>query len=191
MKDSKFYKVMRPIIKFLFMIIFIPKRVNKEYIPKDGRIVLAGNHTGILDCILLGICTKRGIHFLAKKELWSGPKKLFFSNLGLIPVDRSIHDKDSLYTAYKYLESEKVIGIFPEGTTEKGKGLLPFKIGAVKMAHKTSTKIVPFVITGKYIPFFNKLTITFLDPMEVKSDNLEEENNKLRNRIKSVLGDDK
>ena len=153
--------------------------------------MLAGNHTGILDCILLGICTKRGIHFLAKKELWTGPKKIFFSNLGLIPVDRSIHDKSSLDKAYKYLESEKAIGIFPEGTTEKGRGLLPFKIGAVKMANVTNTKIVPFVITGKYIPLFNKLSITFLEPIEIKSNNLEEENNKLRNIIKSALEDDK
>ena len=186
-KDVLLYKLLRPIIKVLFRIIWTPKYIGLENVPKTGRVVLAGNHTNILDSIFLISCTKRNIHFLAKKELWKGPKKILFNNMGLIPVDRSIHDHDALIHAKKYLEQELVIGIFPEGTTRKGrKKMLPFKFGAVKMAHDTNTKIVPFVINGKYKLFSRSLKIEFLKPISIKDD-LEKENNNLYDIIDKKL----
>ena len=121
--------------------------------------------------------------------MWRGPKKILFNNLGLIPVDRSIHDHDALVHARKYLEHELVIGIFPEGTTRKGrKKMLPFKFGAVKMAHDTNTKIVPFVINGKYKLFSRSLKIEFLKSISI-GENLEKENNKLYDMIERKLED--
>lgn len=43
----------------------------------------------------------------------------YFGHLGLIPVDRKSRDGNALITAERYLKKEKLIGIFPEGTTEK------------------------------------------------------------------------
>ena len=125
--------------------------------------------------------TKRQVHFLAKKELLEGPKGLFFSQFGLIPVDRKNKDHNALSLSYDYLNNNKIIGIFPEGTIGRN-GILPFKMGAVKMASKTNSKIIPFVITGKYKPFKNKLTIEFKSPIKINED-LEKENDKLRNII--------
>ena len=186
-KDVFLYKLLRPIIKVLFKVIWTPKYYGLENIPKDGRVVLAGNHTNILDSVFLISTTKRNIHFLAKEELWHGMKKILFNNMGLIPVNRKIHDHDALVHAKKYLEHELVVGIFPEGTTKKGNlKMLPFKIGAVKMAHDTNSKIVPFVIKGKYKLFSRSLQITFLKPVIV-GDNLDKENEKLYNLIASRL----
>ena len=42
---------------------------------------------------------------------------------------------NALTVAEEYLNNEKLIGIFPEGTTEKEVGkMLPFKMGVIKMA---------------------------------------------------------
>ena len=103
--DKVLYKVVRPIVKGLLLFLYTPRIINKEYIPTSGRVILAGNHTNILDCILLMSCTKRSIHFLAKNELWKGPKKIIFSNMGLIPVDRKSHDHLALQLSeeYKYI----------------------------------------------------------------------------------------
>ena len=130
-KESMLYKTVRPILKFLFLNLYRPKIIGSENIPKEGRIILAGNHTNNFDCVLLMSSTKRCIHFLAKVELFKGFKKVIFSNLGLTPVDRSKKNPDALKSAKMYLENEKVIGIFPEGTFSKTDELLPFKIGAV------------------------------------------------------------
>ena len=89
----------------------------------------------------------------------------------------------------KYLEKDKVIGIFPEGTFNRGEGvILPFKIGAVKMASETGAPIVPLVITGKYKLFSKDLTFEFLKPIKVpKKEDLTKENEKLMNIISKKI----
>jgi len=187
-KESKFYIIIRPIITFIFKILYTPKIIGKENIPNRGRVVIAGNHTHIFDCVLLMSCTKREIHFLAKKELFAGLKGIIFNNLGLIPVDRQNKSPKSLSQAREYLNDDKVIGIFPEGTTRKNKNtLLPFKLGAVKMANDTNSEIVPFAITGKYKLFSRSLKITFSKPITIKNKDLEKENNNLRNKVIEII----
>ena len=46
--------------------------MGKENIIKNGRCILAGNHTSNLDALLIMSSTKRTIRFLAKKELYKG-----------------------------------------------------------------------------------------------------------------------
>ena len=178
MKDNLLYKILRPLITFVFKIFVRPKFIGLENIPKKGRVILAGNHTSIFDAPLLISSTKRNVHFLAKKELWKWPKRIIFGHLGLIPVDRKSRDGNALITAERYLKKEKLIGIFPEGTTEKG---------AVKMAVDTNSPIVPFVITGKYRLFSKSLTIKFLEPIKCNGD-IKEETERLMNIIKKERG---
>ena len=100
--------------------------------------------------------------------------------MGIIPVNRKIHDKNALNSAIEVLNEDKVIGIFPEGTFNRTNNLiLPFKIGAVKMAHDTNSKIIPFIITGKYRIFRKGITIKFLESINIGND-LDKENNRLR-----------
>ena len=181
------YRVVRPIISILFKFFYRPTYLGLENIPKEGSVVLAGNHTNNFDCLLLISSTKRTIHFLAKDELLKGPKKVIFKNMGIIPVNRRIHDKEALIKAKKVLSQNQVIGIFPEGTFSKVKGqLLPFKIGAVKMAHDTNTKLVPFMINGTYKLLRKNITITFYPPYDV-GDDLGLENDKLRDFLQKEL----
>ena len=187
MKDALLYKITRPIITVLFKLFFTPKIIGKENIPKSGKVILAGNHTSNFDCLLLISSTKRSIHFLAKKELWNGPKKIIFANMGLIPVDRKNKDHQALSSSIAYLENNLLIGIFPEGTTEKEGKMLDFKMGAVKMAKDTNSPIVPFIITGNYKLFSKNLRIEFLKPIMISCD-LNQENINLRNIIEKERG---
>jgi 1-acyl-sn-glycerol-3-phosphate acyltransferase len=189
MKDPGFYVYFaRPIIKFLMKLVYHPTYIGLENIPDSGRIVLAGNHTNNVDCWLLISSTKRCIHFLAKDSLNKGWKGYLFRGMGIIPVDRTIHDKGALMAAINGLKEEKCIGIFPEGTINRTNDtVMPFKIGAVKMAHDTDTYIVPFTIKGKYKPFKNDLTIEFLTPFKPTDDNLDLENQRLSTIIRDNL----
>lgn len=188
MDEFLLYKIVRPIIKIYMFLAYRPKYVGIDNIPSKGRVVLSGNHTNILDCWLIMSSTKRTVHFLGKDSLSKGFKGLIFKNLGVIFVNRKIHDKEALKKAKEVLNKDKVIGIFPEGTInrEKKEPTLPFKIGSVKMSYDTNSLLIPFVITGKYKLFNNNLKIEFLKPMKIK-ENLSEENDKLRNIINSRL----
>lgn len=190
-KETILYRISRPLIHLFIRIVYNPKIIGKENIPKDGSIVLAGNHTNDFDCLLMMSSTKRCIHFLAKDELWKGPKKIIFANMGLIPVNRREKDHNALVMAEEYLNDSEVIGIFPEGTISRTGNLLPFKIGAVKMAQVTKTPIVPFAITGKYKPFRNNLRIVYGKSIYIDNGDLEKQNDKLKKIIEELMvGDD-
>lgn len=188
-KEPKLYRFSRPIIKGFAKGILRAKYIGLENIPKDGPIILAGTHTSILDCLLMIGSTKRTVHFLAKKELWEGFASFYFSNIGMIPVDRTKKDATVLENAEKCLNDGDLICIFPEGTTEKEKGvMLPFKIGAVKMAKDTNTKIVPFAINANYKFLSKNLKIKFGKPIEIKDD-LEKENERLCKIVENLRGE--
>ena len=188
MTKSGLYKFLKPILTILVKIIFRPKVVNADKITKSGRMVIAGNHTSIVDPVLLLSLTKRTIHFLAKIELISGPFGFCFKHLGIIPVDRSTKDKNVLPSSEKCLNNGEIVGVFPEGTTEKGRGLLPFKIGAIRMASDTDSYILPFAITGKYRLFNNKLAIVFGEPYKINDkENLDKENEILRTKVENLI----
>lgn len=185
--DTLFYKIVKPIVAVIFKILYRPTIIGKENIPQTGGIVLAGNHTKWLDPIMLIAINERQIHFLAKDELFHGITKPIVKGMGCISVNRKIHDKDALSLGYKTLENAEVIGIFPEGTINRTKDIImPFKIGAVKMANKTNSKLIPFTITGKYKLFKKSICIEFFKPIKV-GDNFTEENEKLMNIISNNL----
>lgn len=180
------YAILKPPAVILFKILFRPIIKGVENIPQEGGVVLAGNHVAWWDCFPVMAGTKRCIHFLAKKEIFSTWfTKHFFNSAGLIPVNRQSKDHDALISAKEYLNNGAVIGIFPEGTTIKPDGVdfLPFKIGAVKMAYDTAVPVVPFTISGKYKLFRKKISIEFHEPVYITCSNLSEENDKLRERV--------
>lgn len=181
------YKCLKPLID-IFIKLYRPQIVGSEFIPRDNRVILAGNHTSYLDCLLLISSTKRCIHFMAKDSLTKGIKKIIFNHMGIIPVNREVHDGKSLKEAISYLRNEEVIGIFPEGTINRTNDtILEFKKGTVKMAIETGATIVPFVIKGKFSLLKKSVSIEFLKPITIKSDDILKENQKLMRIIKKEL----
>ena len=184
------YKFFKPILGPIFKMYYKPTIINAEAIPKEGPILIVGNHKHLFDQCLAIIATKRVIHYMAKKEYWDSPKtRWFFNMVGCIPVNRQIHDSNAKEAAIEVLKNGGAIGLFPEGTRNKTKEfLLPFKFGAVSMAQKTNATLVLFGIAGDYIKGGKNLVITFGEPFKVaKEDSLEEANEKLRNEVGNLI----
>ena len=182
------YKVATTILGPVFRFYYNPTVIGKEKIPKDGSIIVCGNHKHIMDQCLAIISTKRFLRYMAKKEYFDGKFAWFFKWVGCIPVNRSIKDTEAKEKAIEHLESGGAIGIFPEGTRNKTKEfLLPFKYGAVSMAKKTNSKLVPFGITGDYKFRSKNLVARFGEPFEVGDMSLEEANEKLEKAIGDLM----
>ena len=59
-------------------IVYRVQVVGKENIPKDGGLLICGNHVSSLDAVLVNCFTPRKVRFMAKEELY---KVLIFSNI--------------------------------------------------------------------------------------------------------------
>ena len=188
-RKNRFYNICRHIFNFCFKKCCNVKIIDKENIPKEGNIILAGNHRAFFDPCLTFISTDRQIHYLVKKECvnnrflgWA------FKKLGCISIDRENADIHGIKTAIRILKKGGAIGIFPEGTRNKtDNGLLTFKRGAVTLAQKTNAYIVPFGTTGDYRLRSNNLKIRYGKPFKVDNMSLQEANERLKKEIEELI----
>ena len=189
MKKNKMYgfRFLRFILAPIFKLYYNPTIIGKENIPKDGSILIVGNHKHLMDQCLAIISTKRVIHYMAKKEYFDGKFAWFFKMAGCIPVDRSKKDENAKSSGLEVLRNGEVLGLFPEGTRNRTTNfLLPFKFGAVSMANKTDSYLVPFGITGDYKFRSKNLTIRFGKPFKA-SDDLEKANKRLEEEVAKLM----
>ena len=186
------YRIARNLLGPIYRLLYHPKVIGAEKIPKEGSILLCGNHRHVFDQLPVLISTRRTVHYMAKKEYFDGKNAWFFKMVGCIPVDRSIHDENAKSRALNVLKEGGAIGIFPEGTRNKTIGtkdevlLLPFKFGVVSMAKKTDATIVPFGLMGDHTIKNKNLTLIFGEPFKVGDMTLEEANKKLENSIREL-----
>src|SRR5260221_14584626 len=63
--------------------------LHRERLPETGGIILAANHQSYFDPPLVGICSRRPVHYLARKTLMEWPFfGPLFPDMNVIPVDR-------------------------------------------------------------------------------------------------------
>ena len=94
---------------------------------------------------------------------------------------------DNIYTADEFL-NDLIINHRLTKEEYYENILLPFKFGAVSMAHKTDSYLVPYAITGEYKFRSKNLMIRIGTPFKA-DDDLEKANQRLREEIKNLLKD--
>ncbi len=180
------YSFLQKLVKIATKIYIHPKYEGLENIPKDGAFIFAGTHIYFVDPGPIMSVTDRCVHFLAKASLFKFPQSLIFNNLGLIRVYRNGKDTDAYKDAIEYLKKGEIIGIYPEGTRERGRGLLPFKNGVIRMSLEANVPIIPFATVGELKPFRKGPTIRFGKPYKAKKD-IQASNEELRAIIQELM----
>lgn len=185
--DLNFYKSIIKIIRLVFNALYCPKVEGLENINCETGFILAGNHKSFLDIPLVATSIEQNIHFMAKKELFENAIcNYIFYKLGSFPVDREGADINAIKTAIKLLKEDEILGIFPEGTRNKGEELLPFKEGTTRIACKTKKTIIPFGISGEY-KLRGGITIRFGEAIDFNKINVQNENEYLRDKVKELI----
>ena len=175
--EKLLYKICKCIYKVLLKILYRPKVYGKENIPKEGSLILAGNHIMAVDPTLVMSSTNRIVHYMAKEELFKGFHGWLFKKIGLIKIDREKSNVAAILKAEEILKEGGTIGIFPEGTRNKTSNeLLKFKLGTVKMAKETGAKIQPFAIRGQYKLLKKSVELEFGKPIDITNMETNEAN---------------
>jgi 1-acyl-sn-glycerol-3-phosphate acyltransferase len=120
-----------------------------ENLPEEGGVVVAANHVNNFDVFPMQLGIPRPIFYMGKAELFKfAPLAAVFRNLGAFPVYRGEKDQWAIRHAARVLEHGQVLGMFPEGTRSRGKGLSVAKTGCARLAIESGCPIVPMAITG-------------------------------------------
>jgi len=170
---------------------------GRENIPKKGGVCFVSNHCGFFDIVILLAFCGRPFGFIAKKELLFVPfLNAWIYMLGGLFIDRK-NVKNAVKTISKGVSRIKAGGsmiIFPEGHRSKGRGLLPFHPGSLKLATQANAVIVPVAIEGSYDVFEKnnrvvtaKTSIAFLKPIDTASLPLEDRKQVLCDKIYSAI----
>lgn len=160
-----FYWIAKTAIKIYYTIFFRVQVKGKENIPKNGGIVLCSNHTSNHDPAILASHMPRTICFMAKKELFDVKGLSFLiRHLYAFPVDRSGTDMKAFKNTIQLLKSEKVIGIFAQGTRVKEGEQKAAKAGVALFSLKANVPVVPVAISGNF-RLFSKIKVHYGKPL--------------------------
>lgn len=168
---TKLYRFAVKVFRRLLFFLFLLKVEGKEYIPQKGNYIIVSNHVSAIDPILVVLSAPFYLRMMAKKELYQfWPLGFVLRKLGCIKVDRADGAR-ALAVSKRALERGEALLIFAEGTRSRTKKLLEFKSGAVALAVKTGTPLLPCqIIEPKGARLFSRIKVRFgptLSPKDV------------------------
>ncbi len=176
------YNIFYNLAKLFARLFFQMRVIHPERMIEQGPLILAVNHTSFIDPPLAGICSRRGVYYLARKTLlkWPffGP---LFTALFVITVDRDGNDMSALREVIKKIREGNGVLLFPEGTRSKDGNLQPGRAGIGLVIAKTGAPVLPMRIFGAFeafpknakMPHFSPVTVVIGEPLYFESIELE------------------
>lgn len=139
----------------LFARLFFGYRIlHRERLPETGGLILAANHQSYFDPPLVGVCSRRAVHYLARKNLLEMPiLGPLLPDMNVIPVDRDGNDMSALKTVIRKIKAGEGVVLFPEGTRSPDGQLQPGQPGIGLVIAKTLAPVVPMRIFGSHEAF--------------------------------------
>jgi len=143
------YRIVVRTIRILGTLLFRPIVIGRENIPKTGAVLIAPVHRSNVDFAFSVFMSRRKIFFMAKDSLYKiKPIGKFLLHLGAFPVTRDSADRDSMAASEYILQQGQALILFPEGTRKQGPVIEQLRDGAMFIASRTNSVVVPVGIGG-------------------------------------------
>ena len=145
---------------WLCNVIYKIEVIGEDKIPKEGRLVIAANHTSFVDWGVVMSLSPRPIRWVIDHRYYKIPGlKQFFMQGHLIPIATRKEDPGLLDNAYvklnESLNDERCVGFFPEGWVTRDGEPRRFQPGIKKVVEQTNAQVVPIVIKGLWGSFYS------------------------------------
>lgn len=162
-------KFLRFLIRILLNLIAQFELYGKEHVPLKGGMIIAANHIGILDILMVYYGIDRTDLFIPVAEKFEkiGWIRWLGKHLNFLFVDRYNPDLKAIRKMIALMEEGKCLVIAPEGTRSLTGSLNEGKPGVAYLAARSGFPVVPVAITGTAdqsilanVKRFRKSTIT-------------------------------
>src|SRR6185295_18625583 len=169
--------VLSPVVWWFCRLLFKIEFHGVENIPSDGACIITPNHVTYADPIWITIPIRRRIYYMA----WDKPFRIpvlgqMMRLFGAFPVNLDVAaDASAQREAIELLKKGRALVMFPEGGRTRTGKLMPFKMGAFRLALAHGVPIVPVSIrgadeiwpVGRILPRPGRLTITYHPSVDV------------------------
>lgn len=140
-----------------------------ERMPPNGGLVVAANHFSWIDPPALGAVSPRTLYFLAKSEAHRVPGLgQLIRAFGALAVRRGESDRDAVRTMRQVVRDGNVLGMFAEGTRQRGGVPGPVQPGAAMVAINENVPLIPAAIYGSHewrLGNFKPVSVAWGEPM--------------------------
>ncbi|MDC1046053.1 1-acyl-sn-glycerol-3-phosphate acyltransferase [Candidatus Pseudothioglobus singularis] len=129
-----------------------------DNIPKDGPVLLLGNHISYIDFALIQWATPRTIRFVVHDDYYSKPIfNWILRGVGAVSI-RPENSRNAMQNIINLLNDDCVVCLFPEGHVSTSGELSDLKRGFEKVLSKSKEAVivVPFAIKNMWGSFFSK-----------------------------------
>ena len=142
--------ILRFLIRLLLKLVARFEIRGIENVPLTGGMILASNHIGIVDIIMVYFAIDRTDLFIPVAEKWEkiGWIKWLGAQLNFLFVDRYNPDLKALRKMIALMEEGRCLVIAPEGTRSRTGALIEGKPGAAFLAARSGFPVIPVAITG-------------------------------------------
>lgn len=148
------YNIFYNLAKLLARLFFSMRVVHPGRMIEEGPLILAVNHSSYFDPPLAGICSRRGVYYLARSTLMKWPVfGPLFPAMNVIPVERDGNDMNALREVIKKVREGNAVVLFPEGTRSKDGNLQPARAGIGLIISRTLAPVLPMRIFGAHEAF--------------------------------------
>lgn len=143
-------RLLRFLIRILLNLIARFEIRGKDNVPLTGGMILAANHTGILDILMVYFGIDRTDLFIPVAEKFEkiGWIRWLGKHLNFLFVDRFNPDLKALRKMIALMEEGKCLVIAPEGTRSPTGSLNEGKPGVAYLAARSGFPVIPIAITG-------------------------------------------
>ena len=127
-----------------------PLRVyGADRVPPTGGLVVAANHFSWVDPPALGAASPRTLYFMAKVEAHRVPGLgQLMRSFGAFSVRRGESDRDAVRTMREIVAGGHALGMFAEGTRQRGGVPGVVMPGAAMVAINEEVPVIPVAIHG-------------------------------------------
>ncbi len=173
--DKSFrYFLLKATLGHIFLLLFRYRFEGTQNIPRKGKCILAGNHTGHLDPFIVQMATHRQLWFITGPVAFKMPViRHLLKYFNVLPLQFG-KGLEAIESANHKLNQGEAVIIFPEGKFTSDGELCKFNRGVGIMSKQTNTPIIPFAIKGGFeswgkkrrLPkLFNEIVIQFGEPV--------------------------
>lgn len=144
------YFVLRVTLGSIFRLFFNYKFEGTENIPRRGKVIFAGNHTGHLDPLIIQMAMARKPWFVTGPAAFNIPViKYILKWFNVLPLNFG-DGLTAIENAVLKLKTGESVVIFPEGKFTPDGNLCKFHRGVGIMAKNANCPIIPFAIKGGF-----------------------------------------